>query len=223
MPAPPATPASLPASLTAAASFPRAVLFPVFVISGISALIYQMVWQRMLLMIYGSNSESVAMVVAAFLMGLGIGSLLGGWISQNEKLPLVLFFSAAELGVGVYGLFSVALFQWVGSITVGAGSLMTGALSFALVFLPTLLMGSTLPLLVAQQVRATGDVGDSVSWLYFVNTLGAAVGAFLAAMWLLRVTGLSGAVQVAAALNVLVSLLVLVTWMLRRRAARAAS
>ncbi|RBP46192.1 hypothetical protein DES53_102578 [Roseimicrobium gellanilyticum] len=213
MPHPQANPA-LPVS-----SFPRAVLFPVFVISGVSALIYQLVWQRMLLMIYGSNSESVAMVVAAFLMGLGIGSLLGGWISQNERLPLVLFFSAAELGVGLYGLCSVALFQWVGGITVGVGSLMTGMLAFALVFLPTLLMGSTLPLLVAQQVRTTGDVGDSVSWLYFVNTLGAALGAFLAALWLLRVTGLGGAVKVAAGLNLLVSVFVLVTWMLRRRAA----
>ncbi len=203
-------------AVAAAASFPRAVLFPVFVISGVSALIYQMVWQRLLLMIYGSNSESVAMVVAAFLMGLGIGSLLGGWISQHEKLPLVLFFSAAELGVGAYGLFSVSLFHWVGGITTGADALMTGVLAFALVFLPTLLMGATLPLLVAQQVRTTGDVGDSVSWLYFVNTLGAALGAFLAVLWLLRVTGLGGAVRVAAALNVLVALLVLVTWLVRR-------
>ena len=66
MPAPPASPVpEAPASpRRAEGSFPRAVLFPVFVISGISALIYQMVWQRMLLMIYGSNSESVAMVVA---------------------------------------------------------------------------------------------------------------------------------------------------------------
>ena len=59
MPAPSASPAPAlaPAPATAAASFPRAVLFPVFVISGISALIYQLVWQRMLLMIYGSNSR----------------------------------------------------------------------------------------------------------------------------------------------------------------------
>lgn len=203
-------------SLSTAAAFPRAVLFPVFVVSGVSALIYQMVWQRMLLMIYGSNSESVAMVVAAFLMGLGIGSLAGGWISQREGLPLVLLFSAAELGVGVYGLFSVALFQWVGAVTTGVDATMTGMLAFALVFLPTLLMGATLPLLVAQQVRTTGDVGDSVSWLYFVNTLGAGIGAFFAALWLLRSAGLSGSVQVAAGLNVLVALLVLATWQWRR-------
>src|SRR5688572_22327086 len=136
----------------AQASFPRAVLFPVFVLSGISALIYQLVWQRMLLMIYGSNVESVAMVVAAFLMGLGIGSLLGGWLSENSRMPLVLCFSAAELGVGAYGLGSVDLFHWIGGMTGDVGPAMTGVLAFALVFLPTLLMGATLPLLVAHQV-----------------------------------------------------------------------
>ena len=199
------------------ASFPRAVLFPVFVLSGISALIYQLVWQRMLLMIYGSNVESVAMVVAAFLMGLGIGSLLGGMLSSREKVPLVLCFSVAELGVGAYGLCSVALFHWVGGMTGGVGSAMTGVLAFTLVFLPTLLMGATLPLLVAHQVRASGSVGESVSWLYFVNTLGAAMGAFLSAFWLLRAFGLGGAVRIAAALNALVAVVVFVTWFFRRK------
>lgn len=201
------------------ASFPRLVLFPVFVFSGISALIYQLVWQRMLLMIYGSNVESVAMVVAAFLMGLGLGSLVGGWLSESKRLPLVLCFSVAELGVGVYGLGSVELFHWIGGMTYTAGPFMTGALAFALVFVPTLLMGATLPLLVAHQVRACGSVGESVSWLYFVNTLGAALGSFLAAFLLLRVCGLSGSVRVAAALNAAVAVIVFVTWLARRKAA----
>jgi predicted membrane-bound spermidine synthase len=204
--------------MTTASSFPRAVLFPVFVLSGISALIYQLVWQRMLLMIYGSNVESVAMVVAAFLMGLGIGSLLGGWLSENRRIPLVLCFSVAELGVGVYGLGSVDLFQWVGGMTSDVGSAMTGVLAFALVFLPTLLMGATLPLLVAHQVKACGSVGESVSWLYFVNTLGAALGSFLAALWLLRICGLSGSVRVAASLNAVVAGVVFIVWLVRRKA-----
>lgn len=199
------------------ASFPRSVLFPVFVVSGVSALIYQLVWQRMLLMIYGSNVESVAMVVAAFLMGLGLGSLLGGWISEKPGVPLVLCFSAAELLVAAYGLGSTALFHRVGGMTYHAGALATGIMAFALVFLPTLLMGATLPLLVAHQVRACGNVGESVSWLYFVNTLGAALGAFVAALFLLRVCGLAGSVRVAASLNALVAGVVIVVWIARRK------
>src|SRR5438067_2281707 len=54
------------------------VVHVVFILSGVSALIYQLVWQRSLMMIYGTNVESVAMVVAAFMLGLGLGSVAGG-------------------------------------------------------------------------------------------------------------------------------------------------
>jgi spermidine synthase len=187
------------------------ILHGVFILSGISALIYQLVWQRALLTIYGSNVESVAMVVAAFLAGLGIGSLSGGCISKSTRAPLVLLFGLAELGVGAYGLVSLKLFDAVGAITSAqAHGLTTGALVFLLVFLPTLLMGATLPLLVAHQVRDTAHVGQSVSRLYFVNTLGAALGAFIAAHWLLGSFGMSGTTRIAASLNALAAFIVLI-------------
>ncbi|WP_395751992.1 fused MFS/spermidine synthase [Prosthecobacter sp.] len=186
------------------------VLHGVFILSGISALIYQLVWQRALLTIYGSNVESVAMVVAAFLAGLGIGSIAGGWISKSSRAPLVLLFGLAELGVGAYGLISLKLFDAVGAHTsVQSHGLITGALVFLLVFLPTLLMGATLPLLVAHQVRDTAHVGESVSRLYFVNTLGAALGSFIAAHWLLGSFGMSGTTRIAACLNATAALIVL--------------
>lgn len=188
------------------------ILHGVFILSGISALIYQLVWQRALLTIYGSNVESVAMVVAAFLAGLGIGSIAGGWISKSARAPLVLLFGLAELGVGAYGLISLKLFDAVGAMTsVQAHGLTTGALVFLLVFLPTLLMGATLPMLVAHQVRDTAHVGQSVSRLYFVNTLGAALGAFIAAHWLLGSFGMSGTTRIAACLNAAAALIVLLT------------
>ena len=201
-----------------AKGFPRSVLFPVFVVSGVAALIYQLVWQRLLLLLYGSHAESVAMVVASFLLGLGIGSLIGGRLSEKPGMPLVLLFCFAELGVAAYGLGSIRLFQWAGQATGGASPVVTALMAFALVFTPTLLMGATLPLLVAHQVRVSGHVGESVSWLYFVNTLGAAAGAFLTALWLLRCVGMSGSVNVAAALNAGVAAVVFFVWWRRRRA-----
>ena len=197
------------------------VLHGVFILSGISALIYQLVWQRALLTIYGSNVESVAMVVAAFLAGLGIGSIVGGWISKSARAPLVLLFGLAELGVGAYGLISLKLFDAVGALTsVQSHGLTTGALVFLLVFLPTLLMGATLPLLVAHQVRDTAHVGQTVSRLYFVNTLGAALGAFIAAHWLLGSFGMSGTTRIAAGLNATAALIVLLV--LRKPTAQTA-
>lgn len=199
-----------------------AILHGVFILSGISALIYQLVWQRALLTIYGSNVESVAMVVAAFLAGLGIGGLAGGWISKSARAPLVLLFGLVELGVGAYGLISLRLFDAVGMATSAqAQGLTTGVLVFLLVFLPTLLMGATLPMLVAHQVRNTSHVGESVSRLYFVNTLGAALGAFIAAKWLLGSYGMSGTVRIAACLNAAAAGIVLLT--LRKPAQDAAA
>jgi predicted membrane-bound spermidine synthase len=196
--------------------FPKAVLFSVFVLSGISALIYQMVWQRALLTIYGSNVESVAMVVAAFLTGLGIGSLVGGWISKAARWPLVVLFAVIELGIGGYGLVSLRLFHWFGGLTADIDPWRVGMMAFVLIFVPTLLMGSTLPLLVAHQVRAIKHVGGAVSALYFVNTLGGALGAFLAVYVVLGSLGMSGAVNLAAVLNGAAAVVVLATWMAGR-------
>jgi len=193
------------------------VVHTVFVVSGISALLYQLIWQRSLLMLYGSNTESVAMVVAAFMLGLGLGSIAGGEVSKRPDAPLVLLFSATELLIGAYGAVSLHLFRWVGTYTLRAGTLETGLLAFALVFVPTLLMGATLPMLVAYRVNTTGHVGHSVSWLYFVNTLGGGIGAFLAGFVLLRRFGLAHSIHVAAILNLFCASSVPLVWKLRQK------
>jgi len=194
------------------AVFASCLVHTVFLLSGISALLYQITWQRSLMLIYGSNIESVAMVVSAFLVGLGLGNLAGGVISRWNRFSPVLLFAFAELVVGIYGIISLQLFSWVGRYTLTAGMLQTGVFVFILVFVPTVLMGATLPLLTAHRVGQTGHVGRSVSWLYFVNTLGAAGGAFLAAFALLGTFGLSGTVKAAAALNLISAALVLLLW-----------
>src|SRR5690349_757591 len=123
-----------------------------FFLSGFPALIYQIVWQRTLFSIYGVNIESVTVVVSAFMLGLGIGSLAGGRISRHPRMPLLVLFGAAELGIAAYGLASLPLFHWVAGFTAGAPPFQTGMLAFALVLIPTILMGATLPLLVAHLV-----------------------------------------------------------------------
>jgi spermidine synthase len=188
------------------------VLHIVFVVSGVSALLYQLVWQRSLLMLYGSNTESVAMVVTAFMLGVGIGSLVGGEISKRPSAPLILLFCGTELLIGLYGSISLRLFHWVAGYTLHAGTVETGLLAFGLVFVPTLLMGATLPLLVAYRVNTSGQVGNSVSWLYFVNTLGGGIGAIFSGFVVLRNFGLSGATQLAACLNIACALSILLLW-----------
>ena len=121
---------------------------------GFPALLYQIVWQRTLFAIYGVNIESVTVVVSAFMLGLGLGSLAGGRVSKISA-PLLLIFGAVELGIAAFGLVSLPLFHWVWRFTAGAPPLQTGILFvlFALVVIPTIGMGVTLPLLVSHLVK----------------------------------------------------------------------
>jgi len=175
-----------------------------FFLSGMPALIYQVVWQRALFAIYGVNAQSVAVVVTAFMLGLGIGSLVGGRLSARFPKHGILIFGVAELGVAIFGLSSLSIFHWIAAYTAGAslGSIIFFCL--ALLLIPTVLMGATLPLLVEHLVLHTNRVGASVSVLYFVNTFGSAVACYLCGIFLLRNFGQSGSVTIAACINALV-------------------
>jgi spermidine synthase len=197
-------------------------LYLLFFISGFPALLYQVVWQRALFSIYGVNIESVTVVVSAFMLGLGVGSLLGGVVSTNRGLPLLVAFGLIELGTGGFGFCSLRLFHYAALFTAGAGPLETGLTSFFLLVVPTALMGSTLPILVAYLVRTSGSVGSSVASLYSVNTLGSAVACFAAAALTLPVLGASGSVTLAASINTTIGLLILVFHFLQRGRIRLA-
>jgi len=194
------------------------VIWVVFFLSGFAALLYQLVWQRALFAIYGINIESVTIVVTAFMLGLGLGSLAGGALSKDPRRPVLVLFSLVEAGIGLFGLVSLALFRTVGSATLALSPTLTACVTFALLLVPTMLMGGTLPLLVAHEVRATGNVGRSVGMLYFVNTLGSAIASLVAAIVVLRFLGQSGTVRLAAALNVTIAAIIY-AYHVRQRAA----
>lgn len=175
-----------------------------FFCSGIPALVYQIVWQRALFAIYGVNAQSVAVVVAAFMVGLGIGSLVGGRLSARFPEQGILLFGMAELGVAMFGLGSLRIFHWAAAYTAGSNLISTIIFSLLLLFVPTVLMGATLPLLVEHLIWRANRVGSSVSILYFVNTFGSAVACYLCATFLLRDLGQSGAVTIAACINTVV-------------------
>jgi spermidine synthase len=180
-----------------------------FFVSGFPALLYQIVWQRSLFTLYGVNIESVTMVVTAFMLGLGLGSLFGGIVSCYRQLPLLKIFGVVELFVGAYGIASLKIFRWAASFTAGSPPLQTGLVAFTLVAFPTALMGSTLPILVSHTVRISRNVGTTVGELYSVNTLGSAVACFCAGIFLMRSLGEWRTVALAAGLNGIVGICVL--------------
>ena len=181
-----------------------AFLYPLFFISGIPALLYQVVWQRSLFTIYGTNTESATAVVAAFLLGLGLGAFAGGLAASRWPTRLLIIYGVIEFVVGLFGFVSLQIFDWVGLRFTAASMAQTGIVAFSLVVLPTLLMGATLPILVAFLVAHSGHVGSGVGILYFVNTLGSAFACVLAAEFLMETLGQRGTVAVAAILNLMV-------------------
>jgi spermidine synthase len=172
-----------------------------FFFSGFPALIYQLTWQRALFRIFGINIESVTIVVTAFMLGLGLGSLAGGLLSKRRGLPLLPLLAVIELATAVFGLASLWLFDQVGAWVMGLSLPATAAATLALVLIPTVLMGATLPVLVGHLVQRSGGVGSTLGLLYYVNTLGAGAACLACAVLLFPFVGMQGAVYVAVAIN----------------------
>ncbi len=143
-----------------------------FLLSGVAALIYQIVWQRLLFAAYGVNIESVTIIVSIFMFGLGVGSLVGGILSKRfpSHLPQ-LFFVLCEVAIGCFGIASLSLINWITDATVHGSLLSISLVTYAVLCLPTIFMGATLPILVCHLHSNYKHIGKSVGTLYFFNTV----------------------------------------------------
>lgn len=176
-----------------------------FCLSGAAALVYQVAWQRVLALHTGVGVYSVATIVAAFMLGLGLGSAWGGALSARlSARRCLLAFAALELGIAAFACVSRWLYYdvlyrraaWLYE------SLWTGALAHLLaLLLPTTLMGMSLPFLVRAIVREGETKSATIGYLYAINVVGAALGALSTPWALLRLFGIDGAVLAAATAN----------------------
>jgi spermidine synthase len=182
------------------------ILSALFFCSGFPALIYQLTWQRELFRIFGVNSESVTIVVTAFMLGLGLGSLVGGWLSKRQGISLLPLLAAIEIATAAFGIVSLSMFEQIGAVTVDWPLPAMAALNLVLVIVPTLLMGATLPILVSHLVRRSGHVGGAVGLLYYVNTLGAGAACLICCTVLFPFFGMHSAIYTAAGINVAVAI-----------------
>ena len=191
----------------------------VFALTGVAALALQVVWQREISMNSGVDLSSSTTVVAGFLAGLGIGSLLGGRLADRVGPERsLLLFALANVGVAVFAWFSTALFydlyREVAPSLSSRPSLF--AFNFALLLVPTTLQGLSLPLVARIVSKRTGDAGPLVGRLYGINTLGAAFGAIFAGWYLMGEHGFIATTRVAGTLNGVAALLVVGIWWHRR-------
>jgi predicted membrane-bound spermidine synthase len=178
----------------------------VFFFSGMSSLIYQVAWQRLLTVYYGVGAVSITLIVSIFMLGLGLGALWGGRLAESTSQRIRLY-QVIELALAVFGLLSLPFLDTLGRLSAGSNLIVAGIVVSLFLLIPTLLMGMTLPLLTKFYSTHLSSFLETVSFLYFINTLGAAAGALLASYVIISWCGLSTAIFVAVGLNLLVALL----------------
>jgi spermidine synthase len=187
------------------------LLLVMFIGSGCSALIYEVVWFQLLELVIGVSTVSLGILLGTFMGGMCLGSLLFPRLVSRKLHPLRVY-ALMELGIGVVGLallFGMPLINNVYTSVVGqglAGMFLRGIIATICLLPPTLLMGATLPA-ISRWVETTPR---GVSWLGFFyggNIGGAVIGSLLAGFYLMRVYDISTTTYVAFALNVAVALL----------------
>lgn len=194
-------------------SYTSRILVPVyvcFILSGATGLIYEVLWARMLGLVFGATTFAVSTVLAAFMGGLALGSAWAGRIGPKIKRPLIAY-GLLEIGVAVYALAVPALFRAADYFYAlvwqrfqpgfFAFSSWRFALSIALLLLPTILMGATLPVLSAALLASPVRAETTVARLYTCNLAGAIVGTLLAGFVLLPLAGVRATILVAALAN----------------------
>ena len=194
----------------------------VFCVSGAAALLYQVIWQRVLTVFSGADVFSATIIVASFMGGLGLGTLAGGHVADRvSRRASLMLVGAAEMAVGVFGFFSAWLYHDVLYARLGEmdlGRETVAAVLFVSLLWPTFFMGASLPLCARALTYRIDRAAAAVSALYGINTLGAAAGALVATWALLPAYGLDGSLRIGAGLNILCALVVLpAAWWMKGR------
>ena len=202
----------------------RRILLGLFFCSGISGLLYEVAWTRMLHLLFGDTVLVVSTVLTSFMAGLALGSFWCGRRIDQRSRVLGLY-AALEVGIGLtalalplalHGL--TPLYVWLHQHLHTMPMLLALArfvLAFGLLLIPTTLMGATLPVLSRYLVRTNATLGWHVGVLYALNTAGAVLGCFVAGYVLIGSVGLYQTVAIGAALNLAIALLV---WVMRQNA-----
>lgn len=173
-----------------------------FFLSGFSALLYQVVWQRQLSASFGVDADASTLIVSIFMFGLGVGALAGGALADRYQKQTLSFYLGAELGIAAFGVASISILRRTSEYLAVYPESISYLVLFLILVLPTALMGGTLPLVGALLAREGMTVGLSIGTLYRANTIGAALGAMTAALFLFYFLTLSQTLALAAILNI---------------------
>jgi spermidine synthase len=185
----------------------KKLLLITFMISGMTALIYEIIWSRQLQLIFGSTIYAVSTILTTFFAGFALGSFLFRNIADKSKNALNILI-LLELGIGLYGLLTLILFNLLTPIYLALGSpLLQFTILFLIIIIPTTLFGATWP--VMNKIFVDKEkLGENIGFLYFFNSFGSFLGPFIAGFILIPLFGLRTTSLIASSLNILVGVFV---------------
>lgn len=179
----------------------RLVVLAIFVLSGAAGLMYEVVWSRQLVLVFGNTTQAVSAILTGYFGGIAIGSILGGRLADRIGRPLRMY-AALELALVVVVLATPVLFRGLHEVyrsSYGALESVPTTLAlirYALAVLAlapaTVLMGATLPTLTRYLSSSAGELGGAFGRLYAANTIGAVAGTIIAGLLLIELVGLRG-------------------------------
>lgn len=192
-----------------------ALAFWLFGLSGMAALIYEVVWTRALSLVLGSTTYALSTMLASFMAGLSVGAILGGWLADRSKRPIALL-AWLETGIAVSGLLAIPLINVMPLVyakvffsfhqSFSSFSVAQFILCFMIMLIPTTLMGATFPVVCRINYRDAGNIGKETGGVYAVNTVGAIAGALLAGFVLIPNIGVWRSNAFAACVNFSIAL-----------------
>ena len=197
----------------------KPIVWLIFILSGASALIYEVIWMRQLTLVFGSTVFATSTVLTAFMAGLALGSFyFGRKIDESNISPLKLY-AFLEAGIGGFciiwpllltaltGLY-VLIFRHI-THEFYTLSIIRFILTFGILLIPSTLMGGTLPVLTRFFVKRLEQLGTNIGILYALNTFGAVVGTVAAGFFLIQAVGVTWSLSVAIIINFGVALVAL--------------
>ena len=189
----------------------KPIVWLIFICSGASGLIYEVIWMRQLTLVFGSTVFATSTVLTAFMAGLALGSFyFGRKIDESDQSPLRMY-ALLEAGIGAFCLVWPLILSILGALYVLIHrnvtsefytlSLIRFVLTFAVLLIPSTLMGGTLPVLTRFFVKRLEQLGTNIGVLYALNTFGAVVGTVAAGFFLLEAFGIRWSLGIGIAIN----------------------
>ena len=201
-------------------NFNRNLIIVIFALSGMAALIYEIIWIRPLSLVFGSTVYAVSTIISSFILGLAIGSWLAGKYTDRMSSPLK-YFALFQIGIGVYGILLLPIFGLLPGAYIEVYNLTFPNLylfqvtqilmAMSIITIPATLMGTTLPLMIKTYSQNFSTIGYDVGKLDASNSVGAVFGTLAAGFLLLPLLGVQVSILITALINFSIGLSILAT------------